>query len=119
MDRAFDFAETTPQVQQGKQRDEPEGRANRQQLTAQVLRHSIQPVDKRIWWQEANSVRIPLAIMLVIAWFFRLRTVYQEIKSTPKRSPRVRRIEGIIAASLWTFILLAVAVLFLTGHFIR
>lgn len=76
-------------------------------------------MDTRIWWQEANSVRIPLAIMLGLAWFFRLRTVYQGIRNTPKRSLKVRRIEVMVAASLWTFILLAVTFLFLTGHFIR
>ena len=65
-------------------------------------------MDKRIWWQEPNSVRILIGIMLAILWFFRLRTVYRGIKNAPKRSPRVRRIEVIVAATLWSFILLAV-----------
>ena len=74
-------------------------------------------MDKRIWWQEPNPVRIPLGITLAILWFFRLRMVYQGIKNAPKRSPKVRRIEVIVAATLWTFILLAVTVLFLAGQF--
>jgi hypothetical protein len=40
-------------------------------LTAQALRHGFQAVDKRIWWQEANSVRIPLAITLgILQWAY-------------------------------------------------
>jgi len=74
-------------------------------------------VDKRIWWQEPNSVRIPLGITLAILSFFRFRTVYQRVNNAPKRSPRVRRIEVIVAVTLWTFILLVVTVLFLAGQF--
>ena len=70
--------------------------------------------DKLIWWQEPNSVRIPLGILLAIAWYSRLRTVYFGIKNTPKRPPRVRGIEVRVAIGLWTFILVAVTVLFIT-----
>jgi hypothetical protein len=68
-------------------------------------------LDKKIWWQEANSVRIPLGIALAIAWGFRLRRVYVDVKNAPKRSPRVRRIEVIVATVLWTFIAVGVAML--------
>jgi cytochrome b561 len=74
-------------------------------------------VEKRIWWQEPNSVRIHMAITLATLWFFRLRTVYRVIKNAPKRSVRVRQIEVIVAATLWTFILMAVTALFLAGQF--
>jgi hypothetical protein len=67
--------------------------------------------DKQIWWQAPNSVRIPLGIVLAIAWTLRLRRVYRGIKNTPKRSPRVRRIELITVVARWSFI--AVSVLFL------
>jgi len=65
-------------------------------------------LDKTIWWQEANSVRIPLGIALAIAWGFRLRRIYVDVKNAPKRSPRVRRIEVIVATVLWTFIAVGV-----------
>jgi hypothetical protein len=66
---------------------------------------------KKIWWQESNSVRIPLGIALAIAWGFRLRRIYAGVKNTPKRSPRVRRIEIIVATILWTLIALGVTLL--------
>jgi hypothetical protein len=68
-------------------------------------------LDKKIWWQEANSVRIPLGIVLAIAWGFKLRRIYLGVKSAPKRSPRVRHIEVIVATSLWTFIAVGVTLL--------
>jgi hypothetical protein len=68
-------------------------------------------LEKKIWWQEANSVRIPLGITLAIAWAFRLRAIYINVKNAPQRSPRVRRIEAIIATVLWTFIAVGVALL--------
>jgi hypothetical protein len=67
--------------------------------------------DKKIWWQEANSVRIPLGIFLAIAWSFRLWRIYLDVKNAPKRSPRVRRIEVIVATGLWTFIAVGVTLL--------
>jgi hypothetical protein len=68
-------------------------------------------IDKKIWWQEANSVRIPLGIVLAVAWGFRLRRVYADVKNAPKRSPKVRHIEVILAIALWTFIAVGVALL--------
>jgi hypothetical protein len=59
-------------------------------------------IDKQIWWQEPNSVRIPLGIVLAIAWSFRLRRIYVDVKNAPERSPKVRRIEIIAVISLWT-----------------
>jgi hypothetical protein len=67
--------------------------------------------DKKIWWQETNSVRIPLGIFLAIAWSFRLRSIYVDVKNAPKRSPRVRRLEVIVATMLWTFIAVGVTLL--------
>jgi hypothetical protein len=60
--------------------------------------------DKKIWWQEPNSVRIPLGIVLAFAWSLRLRRIYEDVKNAPKRSPRVQRIEFIVATILWCFI---------------
>jgi hypothetical protein len=68
-------------------------------------------LDKKIWWQEANSVRIPLGIALAIAWGFRLHRIYVDVRNAPKRSPRVRRIEVITATVLWTFIAVGVTLL--------
>jgi hypothetical protein len=68
-------------------------------------------IDKKIWWQEANSVRIPLGIVLAVAWGFRLRRIYADVKNAPKRSPKVRHIEVIVATALWTFIAVGVALL--------
>jgi hypothetical protein len=73
-------------------------------------------LDKQIWWQAPNAVRIPLAIVLAIAWTFRLRRVYFGIKNTPKRSPRVRHIEIVTVTVLWSFIALGVTFLLLTKH---
>ena len=71
--------------------------------------------DKQIWWEAPNAVRIPLGIALAIAWYLRMRRIYIGIKTTPQRSPQVRRIEVTIATVLWTFILIAATVL-LTFH---
>ena len=73
-------------------------------------------IDKQIWWQEPNSVRIPLGIVLAIAWTFRLRRVYVDVKNAPKRSPKVRRIEVISVIALWSFIAVGVTLLLLTKH---
>ena len=67
--------------------------------------------DKKTWWQESNSVRIPLGIALAVAWGFRLRGIYLNVKNAPKRSPKVRRIEIIVATILWTFIVVSVTLL--------
>jgi hypothetical protein len=67
--------------------------------------------DKQIWWEAPNSVRIPTGIVVALALGFRIYGVYRDTKSAPKRSPRVRRIERIVAIGLWSFI--AVGVTFL------
>jgi len=71
--------------------------------------------DKQTWWQGPNAV--PTGVVLAILWCFRLRDIYTSVKNAPRRSPKVRRIEVIVAVGLWTFILLAVTVLFLATGF--
>jgi hypothetical protein len=68
--------------------------------------------DKQIWWEAPNSVRIPTAISVALVLGLRIYSVYRNSKNT-KRSPKVRRIERIIAISLWSFIGVAVALLLL------
>jgi hypothetical protein len=72
--------------------------------------------DRQIWWQAPNAVRIPLGIVFAIAWTFRLRRVYFDIKNTPKGSPRVLRIEIVTVTVLWCVIALGVAFFALTKH---
>ena len=67
-------------------------------------------LDGKLWWEGPNSVRIPLAISLAAVLGFRIFSI---IKNKPKRSSRVRRIEVIIATTLWAFIAVSVALLFL------
>jgi hypothetical protein len=64
--------------------------------------------DKQIWWEAPNSVRIPTGIVVALALGFRIYGVYRGVKNTPKRSPKVRRIERIVAISLWSFIAVGV-----------
>ena len=73
-------------------------------------------VDKQIWWQAPNAVRIPLGILLAIGWTFRLRLIYFGVKNTPKRSPRMRHIEIVTVTVLWSFIALGVIFLIVTKH---
>jgi hypothetical protein len=70
--------------------------------------------DKHIWWQGPD--RIAVGSLLVVLWYFRLRRIYIDIKNTPKRSPKVRRIEVIVATALWTSILLGVTVLLIVNR---
>ena len=72
--------------------------------------------EKRIWWREPNSVRIPLGIALAIAWGLGLRRIYTDVKNAPKRSPKVRRNEIIVATVLWSFIAVGVALLLWMAH---
>jgi hypothetical protein len=69
--------------------------------------------NKMIWWNAPNSVRIPTAILVTLALGFRIYGVYQSSKNTPRRSPRVSRIERIVAISLWSFIAVGVTLLLL------
>jgi hypothetical protein len=71
-------------------------------------------IDKQIWWQKPNSVRIPLSIVLAIAWTFRLRRIYADVKNAPKRSSKVRHIEVIVVIALWSFIAVSVTFLLVT-----
>jgi len=70
--------------------------------------------DKQIWWQAPNSIRIPTGILVALALGLRFYGVYQSSKTTPKRSPRVRRIEIITVIFLWTFIAVGVTYMVLT-----
>jgi cobalamin biosynthesis protein CobD/CbiB len=67
--------------------------------------------DQKIWWDAPNSVRIPTAIVVALAVGLRVYGVYQSSKNTPRRSPKVRRIERIIGISLWIFIAVGVTLL--------
>ena len=69
--------------------------------------------DKKIWWDTPNSVRIPTAIVVALALGLRVYGVYQSSKNTPRRSPKVRRIERIVAIGLWSFIAVGVTLLLL------
>jgi hypothetical protein len=71
-------------------------------------------IDKQVWWEAPNAVRIPLGIVLAIAWTFRLRGIYWGIKNTPRRSSGVRHIEILAVSVLWGFIAIGVAVVLLT-----
>jgi hypothetical protein len=67
--------------------------------------------DKQIWWGAPNSVRIPTGIAVVLVLSLRIYGVYRSSRNTPKRSPKVRRIERIVAISLWSFIAVSVTLL--------
>jgi hypothetical protein len=67
--------------------------------------------DKKIWWEAPNAVRIPTAIVVVLVLSLRIYGVYRTSKNAPKRSPKVRRIQRIVAISLWSFIAVATALL--------
>jgi hypothetical protein len=68
-------------------------------------------VDKQIWWETPNAQRIPAAITVAVLLGLRFYSTYKSAKNAPKRSPKVRRIERIIAISLWSFIAVGVALL--------
>jgi len=69
--------------------------------------------DQKIWWEAANSVRIPTAILVATILGLRIYSIYRSAKNTSRRSPRVRRIERIVAISLWGFIALGATFLLL------
>ncbi|MGH9494654.1 MAG: hypothetical protein ACRD3B_06620 [Candidatus Sulfotelmatobacter sp.] len=68
------------------------------------------------WWNQTNSTRIPLIVLGVMLIGLRIYLTYKRSRDT-RRSPRVRRMERNIAIALWSFIALAILVLFLTGRF--
>jgi hypothetical protein len=67
--------------------------------------------DKKIWWEAPNSVRIPAGIIAATALGLRVYGVYRSSKNAPQRSPRVRRIERIVAISFWSFIAVGITLL--------
>jgi len=71
------------------------------------------PGDKQIWWEAANVIRIPIGILVALLLGLRFYGVYRRSKNTPKRSPKVRRIERIVAISLWSFIAVSVTLILL------
>jgi len=71
------------------------------------------PGDKQIWWDAPNAVRISTGILVALALGLGAYGVFRSSKNTPKRSPRVRRMERIVAISLWTFIAVSVTLLLL------
>ena len=68
------------------------------------------------WWNQSSATRIPLIVLLVILIALRIYLTIKRSKDV-NRPPRVRRMERNIAIALWTFIALAILVLFLSGHF--
>ena len=71
------------------------------------------PGDKQIWWDAPNAVRIPTGILVALALGLRAYGVYRSSKNTPKRSPKIRRMERIVAISLWSFIAVSLTLLLL------
>ena len=69
--------------------------------------------DQQTWWEAPNSIRIPTGIVVALVLCLRTYSVYRSSKNTPQRSLRVRRIERILAISLWSFIAVAVTLLLL------
>jgi hypothetical protein len=67
------------------------------------------------WWNRSNATRVEivLGVILIAA---RVYLTYKRSKDV-NRPLHVRRIERNIAIALWTFIALAVLVLFLMGRF--
>ena len=71
-------------------------------------------MDKQIWWEAPNAVRIPTGILVALALGLRVYGVYRSSKNAPKRSSKVMRIERIAAVSLWSVIAIGIAILLLT-----
>ncbi len=67
--------------------------------------------DRQIWWETANAQRIPAVLGVVVLLSLRFYLTYKSAKNAPKRSAKVRRIERIIAISLWSFIAVGVTLL--------
>jgi hypothetical protein len=82
----------------------------RQELKTMLL------ADKQIWWEAPNSVRIPTGILVALVIGLRFYAVCRSSRNTPKRSPKVTRIERIVAISLWSFIAVGVTLLLLFKH---
>ena len=67
--------------------------------------------DKQIWWEAPNAIRIPTGILIFFLLGFRTYGVYKSARSTPRRSPKVVRIERVVVIALWSFIAVAVTLL--------
>jgi hypothetical protein len=46
-------------------------------------------MDKQIWWEAPNAVRIPTGILVALVLGLRVYGVYRSSKNTPKRSPKL------------------------------
>jgi hypothetical protein len=67
--------------------------------------------DNQTWLEAPNSIRLHTAIVVALALGIRIYILYRRSKRTHKRSPKIRRIERIVAISLWSFIAVAVSLL--------
>jgi hypothetical protein len=67
--------------------------------------------DKQFWWEASNAIRIPTGIVVALALGLRIHSVYRSARNAPRRSPKVRRVERIVAISLWSFIAAGVTLL--------
>jgi hypothetical protein len=67
--------------------------------------------DTKFWWEEPRFLLAPGGILALTVFGLRIYGVYRSAKNTPKRSPRVRRIEFIAAIGLWSFIAVSVTLL--------
>jgi uncharacterized membrane-anchored protein len=68
-------------------------------------------IDNQTWWGAPNSIRLRTVMVVALALGIRIYILYRRSKRTRKRSPKLRRIERIVAISLWSFILIAVTLL--------
>jgi hypothetical protein len=69
--------------------------------------------EKQIWWEGPNGTRIPTAILVALILGFRIYSIYRSSKTAPKRSLKVRRMERIVAISLWSLIAIGVTLILL------
>jgi hypothetical protein len=67
------------------------------------------------WWNRPNATRIEIMVGVILIGL-RVYLTYKRSKDV-RRPARVRRMERNIAIALWSFIALAILVLFLLGRF--
>jgi uncharacterized membrane protein len=70
----------------------------------------------QIWGNQPAPIRIPAIVLGIVLIGLRFYLTYKQAKDV-HRPPRVRRMERNIAIALWSFIALAILVLFLSGRF--
>ena len=78
------------------------------------LRYNLDHVGPRpqiLVGKEPRFLLAPGGILALSVFGLRIYGVYRSAKNTPKRSPKVRRIERIVAISLWSFIAVGVTLL--------